>query len=112
MLERLRGAVDVVVVHVRQPSDAPAFTDHLHHEMHAWTREFLARHSPGRPDARLELRVGTASRSVVEAAAACEVDAIALGWSGGAGGRTAAVVRAVLEEADLPVLLFPTVSGG
>src|ERR1035437_10150230 len=50
--------LDIVVAHVHQEPSLPAFSDHLPHEVRAWSDEFIARYCPSASEVTLELRVG------------------------------------------------------
>jgi nucleotide-binding universal stress UspA family protein len=99
---------DVIVLHVHTPEALPAVEDQPHHEVEAWSREFIAR-SPAYEDerTRLELRVGTPGAAIVEAAAQFDVDLVALAWSQRLDAGRAAVVREMLAASHVPTLLIP-----
>lgn len=99
--------LEVVVVHVLSEQQVPAFLDQTHHDLDAWGREFLARHRVTEPTPRIVLRAGTPGRSVLEVAGTESADLIVVGWSQDLSPGRAAVVRALLAEAHVPVLLVP-----
>jgi len=100
-------AVEVVVAHVHQTTALPAFSDHLAHEVRAWSEEFIARNCPAAPDAILELRVGEPHEHVLDIARSSGCDLVALGWKQDLARGHAAVVRRMLAESPVPVLLVP-----
>jgi hypothetical protein len=103
----LGADLEIVVAHVQGPWSLPAFSDHLPHEVRAWSEEFIARHMPAARDARLELRVGEPHEHVLDICRSCGCDLVALGWSQDLGRGRAAVVRRMLAESPVPVLLTP-----
>jgi nucleotide-binding universal stress UspA family protein len=105
--------IDVIVLHVLDESSLPAFTDQPQYETEVWAREFLERYCPvGVEGVLLETRVGAREEVVPRAAQETGADLIALGWSRALAPGRAPVVRAVLERAHVPVLLFPLVVSG
>lgn len=101
-----RAGIELIVLHVFDAATVPAFWDQGAHAGQAWESEFLSRcGTPTR--ARLELRRGVAGEHVVRAAAAEDVDLIALGWSQTLEEGRAQTVRATVLEAPVPVLLIP-----
>ena len=105
------AGLEVVLVHVFDAESLPSFTDQPQHETASWTHEFLARYSPCPPeDVRLEVRVGEPEEHVVAVARDIDADVMALGWSQQLAAGRAAVVRAALEQARLPVFLIPVVT--
>jgi hypothetical protein len=103
----LGANLEIVVAHVQWPWALPAFSDHLPHEVRAWSEEFIARHMPAARDARLELRVGEPHEHVLDICRSSGCDLVALGWSQDLGRGRAAVVRRMLAESPVPVLLTP-----
>lgn len=101
------AGVEVIVLHVYGEESLPLFSDQPQHELESWAREFLARYSPGGPGVRLEVRVGVPAEHVLRVAEETEASVIALGWSQDLSAGRAAVVRKVLEHAQIPVLLVP-----
>jgi nucleotide-binding universal stress UspA family protein len=100
--------IDVIALHVHEPGELPAFEDHPQHESEAWGREFVARYCGlALEDVRLEVRVGSPGRHVVDVARDLDVDVIALGWSRRLERDRAAVVREALSHSQVPVLLVP-----
>jgi nucleotide-binding universal stress UspA family protein len=108
----IRGAVELavdadlelVVVHVDDASSIPAFSDQLAHETDAYVSEFLARHVPGAPKARLELRVGSPAEEIVATSQAVAAELIAVGRPQSIL-SSHGVTREVLERSRVPVLL-------
>jgi nucleotide-binding universal stress UspA family protein len=99
--------LQIVVAHVQQERSLPAFSDHLSHEVRAWSEEFIARYCPSATDAALELRVGQPDEHVLDILRQSRCDLVALGWSQDLAGGRAAVVRRMLAESPVPVLLTP-----
>jgi hypothetical protein len=103
--------LDVLVLHVHDAASLPSFTDQPQHEGAAWAQEFLARYCPwGVGLVHLETRVGTSAAVVPAVAEERGCDLIALGWSQDLAPGRAAVVRAALERARVPVMLVPVVA--
>ncbi len=108
IIELAHGAeLRIVVAHVHRPHALPAFSDHLPHEVRAWSEEFLARHCPTATGASLELRVGEPREHLLDILRESRCDLIALGWRQDLGRGHAAVVRRMLAESPVPVLLTP-----
>jgi hypothetical protein len=101
------ATVEIVVAHVHEKRALPAFSDHLAHEVRAWSEEFLARNCPSAPDATLELRVGEPHEHVLDILRHSGCDLVALGWSQDLARGHAAVVRRMLADSPVPVLLIP-----
>jgi len=99
--------LEIVVVHVLTEQQVPAFLDQTHHELHAWGREFLARHRVTEPTPRIVLRAGTPGRSLLEVASSESADLIVVGWSQDLSPGRAEVTRTLLADAHVPVLLVP-----
>jgi nucleotide-binding universal stress UspA family protein len=99
--------VEVVALHVLHDGSLPLFSDQPQHEADAWRHEFLARHAPRPERLRLETRVGVAAEHVRAVAAESGADLIAVGWSQDLTAGRAAVVRALLERSQVPILLLP-----
>jgi len=103
-----RSALDVVVLHVYEPSLLPLFTDQPQHERIAWAREFLSRYCPwGIERVRLETRVGSSEELVPLVAAETGADLVAIGWAQELAEGRAPVVRAALTVGRVPVMLVP-----
>ncbi|MGA2470661.1 MAG: universal stress protein [Solirubrobacteraceae bacterium] len=103
------AAVEIVVAHVYgEPAALPAFSDHLAHEVRAWSEEFIARNCPAAVDATLELRVGEPHEQVLDILRDSGCNLVALAWSRDLSPGRAAVVRRMLVESSVPVLLTPT----
>ena len=111
-IDLFHGAgIEVVVLHVHTEVALPAFADQPHHEVEAWSREFLRRYC-SRPDlVTLELRVGVPSDHVLAVAAEVDADMIILGWRQDLGLGRAELVRVVLERSPWPTLLLPVGPG-
>jgi nucleotide-binding universal stress UspA family protein len=74
--------LDVVALHVHEPTSLPAFTDQPQHEQSDWAREFVRRYCPwGIGAVRLEVRIGSADELVPLIAEQERADIIALGWA-------------------------------
>jgi len=99
--------LQIVVAHVQRRQSLPPFSDHLPHEVRAWSEEFIARYCPSATDAALELRVGEPREHVLDIMRASHCDLVALGWGQDLTGGRAAVVRRILAESPVPVLLTP-----
>lgn len=102
-----RAGVDIVVLHVLDPRQAPAFWDHPGHADEVWKGEFLARYCRHRPGIRMTLRSGVAEESIADVARDERVDLVALAWSRRLDPGRAKVVRSTLRNAGVPVLLVP-----
>lgn len=101
------AGLEIVIVHVIDVASVPMFTDQPHHEMAAWTSEFLARYCPCPPeDVRLETRVGEPSQQIVQVAHDIDADVIALGWAQELATGRAPIVNLALE-AKVPTFLIP-----
>jgi nucleotide-binding universal stress UspA family protein len=100
--------VRFIALHVHTPTSLPMFSDQSHHEVRAWSAEFLRRHArPISVTSPLRLRVGQAGDEVLVVAAQERVDLIVLGWRQDLSAGRAAVVRSTLLRATVPVLLIP-----
>lgn len=106
------SGVDIVLLHVFEPGSLPMFTDQPHQEVESWAREFVSRYCPVAPGTvRLQLRVGSPADQIIAVARETDAHLVALGWSQVLERGRAAIVRAALQEARLPVLLVPSRSG-
>lgn len=114
IIDLARGAdLEVVVLHVHEPTDLPAFTDQPQHEQQAWAQEFLRRYCPwGIGSVRLEVRVGRPEDLLPLVAEQTQADLVALGWGQELAEGRAPVVRAVLARGRTPVLLVPVRAPG
>jgi nucleotide-binding universal stress UspA family protein len=100
--------LDLIVLHVHDPSSLPAFTDQPQHQARAWADEFVARYCPwGIGKVSVELRVGRPAEEIVGVAEQTDAHLIALGWAQEIDWGRAPVVREVLEWGRIPVLLIP-----
>ena len=99
--------IQIVVAHVHQERSLPAFSDHLPHEVRAWSEEFIARYCPSASEVTLELRVGEPHEHLLDILRRSGCDLVALGWSQDLARGRAAVVRRMLAESPVPVLLTP-----
>lgn len=104
-------ALRIVVAHVYREDSLPAFSDHLPHEVQAWSDEFIARNCPPATDASLETRVGEPYEQVLDILQHTGCDLVALGWHGRMHDGHAAVVRQMLAHSPVPVLLTPVRTG-
>lgn len=102
--------IKIVVAHVHQERSLPAFSDHLAHEVRAWSEEFLARYCPSAIEVTLESRVGEPHEHLLDILRRSGCDLVALGWSQDLAPGRAAVVRRMLAESPVPVLLTPASS--
>ncbi|HLM86279.1 MAG TPA: universal stress protein [Solirubrobacteraceae bacterium] len=102
--------IKIVVAHVHQERSLPAFSDHLAHEVRAWSEEFLARYCPSAIEVTLESRVGEPHEHLLDILRRSGCDLVALGWSQDLARGRAAVVRRMLAESPVPVLLTPASS--
>lgn len=114
IIELAQGTeLEVVAVHVEEPTQLPAFTDQPQHEQTAWAREFLRRYCPwGIGTIRLEFRIGNATEIVPAMADEAAVDIVALAWSQELAEGRAPIVRAVLGRGKVPVMLVPVEVSG
>jgi nucleotide-binding universal stress UspA family protein len=106
--------VHFIALHVHTQTLVPMFSDQPHHEVRAWSAEFLRRQElPISAPSRLRLRlgVGQAGDEVLSVAAQEGVDLIVLGWRQDLSAGRAAVVRSTILRATVPVLLIPTQRG-
>jgi len=101
------AALEIVVAHVHEERSLPAFSDHLPHEVRAWSEEFLARYYPSATEVTLELRVGEPHEHLLDIVHRNRCDLVALGWSQDLTWGHAAIVRRMLAESPVPVLLTP-----
>jgi len=97
------AGLEIVVVHVDE--EIPSFTDQVQHETEAYAQEFFARHLPGAPQARLELRIGVPAIEVLAAVDSLHPELVAVGWPHAADASRGAVAREILERSSVPVLL-------
>lgn len=101
------AAVEIVVAHVHTSGALPAFSDHLAHEVRAWSEEFIARNCPAAAEATLEQRVGEPTQQILDILRRSGCDLVALAWNQDLTTGHAAVVRRMLAESPVPVLLTP-----
>ena len=98
----------MIALHIRDERSIPRFSEEAHHEMEAWSDEFLARHCCCPPhEVRLEVRVGSAGEQIVRAVEETGVDLVALSWSQAPAPDRARVVRECLDRSTVPILLLP-----
>lgn len=107
-IELVDTEVEVVVLHVDDYGSIPPFTNHGGHETEAYAREFLARHCPGVPVDRLELRIGDPVEEILAVSEAVGADLVALGWPQGREPAGGVVARSVLSRSHMPLLLVAT----
>ncbi len=109
VIERAHAhGLEVVLLHVRDESSVPRFSEQSHYEMEAWADEFLARYCSGTPyGVRLEVRVGSACEQIAGALEQTRCSLVALGWSQVLAANRAQVVRQCLSQSSVPVLLVP-----
>jgi nucleotide-binding universal stress UspA family protein len=101
-----REGVDLVVLHVFNAETVPMFWDQYAHAGQTWAQEFLARYL-AQPNARMELRVGTAVEHLLQVAEAEQADMITLGWSQHLEPGRSLIVRRAILGAAVPVMLVP-----
>lgn len=107
-LRRLSQAgVEILALHVFDAEHVPRFWDQPAHAEQGFASEFRARWCE-EPTTPLRLRTGSPPGTVLDVAAAEDVDLIALAWSQDLSAGRGAVVRAALTDAHVPVLLLPT----
>jgi nucleotide-binding universal stress UspA family protein len=107
---RLAGgaALDLVILHVHDESEIPAFEDQPHYDVEVWADEFLARWVPGAPiSAVVDVRVGAPGEEILRAARERGAQMIALGWDRDRSAGRATVVTAALARSPIPVALLP-----
>lgn len=100
------SGADVVVLHVFGAGEVPHFWDQPVHADTSWSEEFRARHCDWH-GGHIELRTGRPGEVLVAVAAQERADLIALAWSQSLDPERAAVVRAALADAPVPVMLMP-----
>ncbi len=105
--ELAHAGVELVVVHVFDAHDVPAFWDAPAHAEQSYASEFAARWCEDEPTVRVRLRRGAAPTAIVDVAEREAVDLIALGWSQHLDPGRARIVHAALTESHTPVLLLP-----
>jgi nucleotide-binding universal stress UspA family protein len=100
--------VEVVILHVLEEDELPAFSDQPQHEWEVLSREFLARYSPWPFEhVRLETRVGPPEQQILPVAQEMECDLIVLAWAQELAPGRASIVRETLRHGKIPVLLVP-----
>jgi nucleotide-binding universal stress UspA family protein len=100
--------VEVVILHVLEEEELPAFSDQPQHEWEAYGREFLARYSLWPFEhVRLETRVGHADQHILPVARETHCDLIALAWMQELAPGRARIVRETLRRGNIPILLVP-----
>ncbi len=102
--------LEVIVVHVLDPQQAPPYADQPHHFSEAFAREFRARHVPS-VNVAIELRAGDPPDRLLDAAKELDADLVALAWSQILTPDRAAVVQNAVADGELPVLLVPLATG-
>lgn len=99
--------LDVIVLHVYDERSTPMFSDQPHHEIEAWSREFLRRCCSGVDEVDLITRVGPPGEHVLSVRSEVRADLIALGWSQDWTAGRALTVQSVLSGSHVPVTLVP-----
>jgi nucleotide-binding universal stress UspA family protein len=100
--------VEVVVLHVHDAENVPAFTDQPQHEGDAWRDEFVARYCPwGIGQVSMQNCVGRREEEIIRVANETNADLVAIGWAQRLAAGRAPIVRALLERGRTPVLLIP-----
>jgi nucleotide-binding universal stress UspA family protein len=97
--------LELVVVHVDDEESMPSFSDQVQYESEAYAKEFLARYSPGAPEARLVLRIGVAVDEILAAADDVSPDLLAIGWPHPPDRIPGGVAREIVARSRVPVLL-------
>jgi nucleotide-binding universal stress UspA family protein len=100
--------VEMVILHVLEEEEVPAFSDQPQHEWEAYGREFLARYSLWPFDhVRFVTRVGHADQHILPVAQETNCDLIALAWMQELAAGRARIVRETLRRGRIPILLVP-----
>jgi nucleotide-binding universal stress UspA family protein len=100
--------VEMVILHVLEEEEVPAFSDQPQHEWEAYGREFLARYSLWPFDhVRFVTRVGHADQHILPVAQETNCDLIALAWMQELAPGRAMIVRETLRRGRIPILLVP-----
>lgn len=102
-----QAGLDLVVVHVQGTDSIPAFSDQPQYEAAAYAAEFLARHVPGAPQARAQLRFGDPVEELLAAVREEDADILAVGWTQGSRPGRGAVARVLAAHSPVPILLVP-----
>lgn len=99
--------LELVAVHVEDENSIPSFSDQPQYEVDAYAEEFLARHVPGAPRARAQLRFGDPVEEVLEASREERSELLAVGWTQGNRPGRGRVSRALAARSPVPLLLVP-----
>jgi nucleotide-binding universal stress UspA family protein len=100
--------VEVVILHVLDEEEVPAFSDQPQHEWEAYGREFLARYSLWPFEhVRFETRVGHPDQHILPVAQELDCDLIALAWAQELEQGRARIVRETLRRGRIPIMLVP-----
>lgn len=102
-----QAGLDLVVVHVQDVDSIPAFSDQPQYEVAAYADEFLARHVPGAPQARAQLRFGDPVEELLAAVREENAEILAVGWTQGSRPGRGAVARVLAAQSPVPILLVP-----
>jgi nucleotide-binding universal stress UspA family protein len=103
--------VEVVILHVLDEQEVPAFSDQPQHEWEAYGREFLARYSLWPFEhVRFETRVGRPDEHILPVAKETQSDLVALAWAQELAPGRARIVRETLRRGRIPILLVPVTS--
>jgi nucleotide-binding universal stress UspA family protein len=98
------AGLEIVAVHVFEPSTVPRMWDQPHHAAQTWGAEFARRFCPEIP---VHVCVGVPVDRVLDVARSENVSMIALGWSQDLSVGHSEVVRGALASCPVPVLLVP-----
>ena len=108
MRDRAVERNELIVLHVFDDGDFPAYADQVVHEVEAWEREFLERYSPvAGEQVRLESRVGEVAKTVRAVAEELDVDLVVVAWHQDLTHSDAEVVTELLVHGDIPLVLLP-----
>jgi nucleotide-binding universal stress UspA family protein len=107
LIELSRAGVEPIALHVFDEETVPRFWDDLAHARSTYAHEFRRRWCDAAGIADVRLRRGHPATHVLDLAEQEHIDLIALGWNQDLGTGRAELVRAVLEVAEVPVLLVP-----
>lgn len=107
----LSGAgVQLLVLHVFEPSTVPRYWDQPAHAESVWAQHFTSQFHDV-PGVRLQWRTGKPAESVLDVARSEGVDLIALGWRQRLAPGRARTLRRTVADATVPLLIVPVGSG-
>jgi nucleotide-binding universal stress UspA family protein len=106
-----RPPLEIIAIHVIEPSALPPFADSSVHEADAFAREFmiaaLQNVVADTSRVRFEMRMGDPPRLLFEAARELDVDLVVMAWHQNLAGGHGRLVREMLTSAAVPVALLP-----